>query len=150
MASVNKAILVGHVGNDPVARQFPSGSSYCNFSLATNIRWTNKNTGEPENQTTWHRVVVYQTRLVEIATQYVKRGDLIYVEGTIEKKEYTDNNGIVQKTTDIALRYNGVLNVLTPKADKEPKPEPEPEKPARLDVPVSKEISKGYYEEIPF
>ena len=122
MSSVNEVTLIGRAGNDPVVKTFPNGNEYCYFSLATTETWKNKSTGEPMKDTTWHRVMVYVSGLVQVVERYVKKGSLIYIRGSIEKREYTDQSGAVQRTTDIAMRYGSSLRLLSPKNDGETDP----------------------------
>jgi len=100
MASVNKAILVGHLGRDPEVRHAPSGMAVCNVSLATSSRRKDKSSGETIEDTQWHRVIFYD-RLAEIAGEYLKKGKLVYVEGRLKYGKYTDKDGVERNTTDI-------------------------------------------------
>lgn len=100
MASVNKVILVGNCGRDPEIRYLPSGQAVANVSVATSSRRKDKNTGESIEDTQWHRVTFYD-RLAEIAGEYVKKGQPIYVEGRLKYGKYTDQSGIEKNTVDI-------------------------------------------------
>jgi single-strand DNA-binding protein len=100
MASVNKVILVGNCGRDPEIRYLPSGQAVANVSLATSSRRKDKNTGESIEDTQWHRVTFYD-RLAEIAGEYVKKGQPIYVEGRLKYGKYTDKDGVEKNTVDI-------------------------------------------------
>lgn len=100
MASVNKVILMGRVGRDPEVRYTPSGMAICNVSIATSTRRKDKQSGETIEDTQWHRVV-FVDRLAEIAGEYLKKGQLAYVEGRLKYGKYTDKDGIEQRTTDI-------------------------------------------------
>jgi single-strand DNA-binding protein len=100
MASVNKVILVGNCGRDPEIRYLPSGQAVANVSVATSSRRKDKNTGESIENTEWHRVTFYD-RLAEIAGEYVKKGQPIYVEGRLKYGKYTDKDGIEKNTVDI-------------------------------------------------
>ena len=99
MASVNKVILVGNLGRDPEVRYAPSGSAICNVTLATSRQWKDKNSGERQEETEWHRVVFYD-RLAEIAGEYLKKGRSVYIEGRLEYGSY-EKDGIKHYTTDI-------------------------------------------------
>lgn len=92
MASVNKVILIGNVGNDPDIRATPSGETIANFSVATTDQWKDK-AGAKQERTEWHRVVCFR-KLGEIVESYVKKGTSIYVEGRIQSEKYTDKNGV--------------------------------------------------------
>ena len=100
MASVNKVILVGNCGRDPEIRYLPSGQAVANVSVATSSRRKDKNTGESIEDTQWHRVTFYD-RLAEIAGEYVKKGQPIYVEGRLKYGKYTDQAGVEKNTVDI-------------------------------------------------
>ena len=109
MASVNKVILVGNLGRDPETRYLPSGEPVVNLSVATSERWRDKQTGEMREQTEWHRVVFFG-RQAEVAAQYLRKGSLVYVEGSIRTRKWTDQNGQERYTTEIrgdALRMLG-------------------------------------------
>ena len=98
--SVNKVILVGNLGRDPEVRYAPSGSAICNIALATSRNWKNKETGERQEETEWHRVVFFD-RLAEIAGEYLKKGRPVYVEGRLKTRKYTDKDGVEKYATDI-------------------------------------------------
>jgi len=100
MASVNKVILLGNCGRDPEIRYLPSGQAVANVSVATSSRRKDKNTGESIEDTQWHRVTFYD-RLAEIAGEYVKKGQPIYVEGRLKYGKYTDKDGVEKNTVDI-------------------------------------------------
>ncbi|MEY3146329.1 MAG: hypothetical protein RL342_2000 [Pseudomonadota bacterium] len=100
MASVNKVILVGNCGRDPEIRYLPSGQAVANVSVATSTRRKDKNSGESIEDTQWHRVTFYD-RLAEIAGEYVKKGQPIYVEGRLKYGKYTDQAGVEKNTVDI-------------------------------------------------
>lgn len=100
MMGVNRVTLLGNVGQDPVVRAMPSGTSVANISLATGERWTDKQTGEKREATEWHRIVFFD-RLAEIVSQYVKKGAPIYVEGKIRTRKYTDKSGVERYATEI-------------------------------------------------
>jgi single-strand DNA-binding protein len=99
MASVNKVILVGNLGRDPELRYTPGGTPVANFTLATNERWTDP-TGEKKERTEWHRIVVWGKQ-AEIAGEYLRKGRQVYVEGSIQTREWTDRDGNKRTTTEI-------------------------------------------------
>ncbi|MED5620746.1 single-stranded DNA-binding protein [Ideonella sp. BN130291] len=99
MASVNKVILIGNLGRDPEVRYTPSGSAVCNVSVATTRNWKNKDSGERQEETEWHRVVFYD-RLAEIAGEYLKKGRPVYVEGRLKTRKW-QKDGADQYTTEI-------------------------------------------------
>ena len=100
MASVNKVILLGNCGRDPEIRYLPSGQAVANISIATSTRRKDKNTGESVEDTQWHRVTFYD-RLAEIAGEYVRKGQPVYIEGRLKYGKYTDQAGVEKNTVDI-------------------------------------------------
>ncbi len=100
MASVNKVILLGNLGRDPETRYMPNGEAVTNISIATSERWKDKQTGEQQEKTEWHRITFYR-RLAEIAGEYLKKGSSIYVEGKLETRKWTDKDGKDRYTTEI-------------------------------------------------
>ncbi len=100
MASVNKVILIGNLGRDPEVRYTPNGNAVCNVSVATTRQWKNKDSGERQEETEWHRVVFYD-RLAEIAGEYLKKGRSVYVEGRLKTRKWQDKEGKDQYTTEI-------------------------------------------------
>ncbi|WP_435931367.1 single-stranded DNA-binding protein [Moraxella bovoculi] len=100
MSSVNKVIIVGRLGNDPEVRQFQNGGGVTNISVATSERWTDKNNGERKEQTEWHRISLFN-RLGEIAAQYLRKGSMVYIEGSLQTRKYTDQQGIERYSTEI-------------------------------------------------
>lgn len=100
MSSVNKVILLGRLGRDPEVRYAPSGSAIANLSLATSRSWKDKNSGEKVEETEWHRVVFYD-RLAEVVGEYAKKGGLLYVEGRLKTRKWTDKDGVEKYTTEI-------------------------------------------------
>ena len=100
MAGVNKVIILGNLGNDPEVRYMPNGEPVANISIATSETWNDKNTGEKRERTEWHRVVAYR-RTAEIIGQYTRKGSKLYVEGKLQTRKWTDNNGVDRYTTEI-------------------------------------------------
>ncbi|WP_284618300.1 single-stranded DNA-binding protein [Aquabacterium humicola] len=100
MASVNKVILVGNLGRDPEVRYTPNGSAVCNFSIATTRNWKNKESGERQEETEWHRIVLFD-RLAEVAGEYLKKGRSVYIEGRLRTRKWTDKDGIEKYTTEV-------------------------------------------------
>lgn len=97
---VNKVILIGNLGGDPETRYMPSGGAVTNVSLATSESWKDKQTGEMQDRTEWHRVVFFN-RLAEIAGEYLRKGSKLYVEGSLRTRKWTDQNGVERYTTEI-------------------------------------------------
>jgi len=100
MASVNKAIIVGHLGRDPETRYSPDGAAICNISVATSEQWKDKASGEKQERTEWHRIAFFN-RLAEIAGEYLKKGSLVYIEGKIHTRKWQDKEGQDRYTTEI-------------------------------------------------
>ena len=100
MASVNKVILIGNLGKDPELRYNPSGVAFCTISLATTRNWKNRESGEKQEETEWHRVV-FNDKLAEIVGQYCKKGKPLYVEGRLRTRKWTDKEGREVYTTEI-------------------------------------------------
>jgi single-strand DNA-binding protein len=97
---INKVILVGHLGQDPEVKYMPSGSAVANVSIATTESWKDKNSGEKQEKTEWHRVVFF-ARLAEIVGEYLRKGSQIYVEGRLQTRKWQDKNGQERQTTEI-------------------------------------------------
>ncbi|MEE8614319.1 MAG: single-stranded DNA-binding protein [Roseateles sp.] len=108
MASVNKVILIGNVGKDPEIRYNPSGGAWCTLSLATTRNWKNRETGERQEETEWHRVV-FNDRLAEIVGEYVKKGRPLYVEGRLKTRKWQDKEGRDTYTTEIIAQEMQLL-----------------------------------------
>jgi len=111
--SVNKVILVGNLGRDPEVRSMQSGDKVVNLSVATSESWKDKSTGERKDKTEWHRVVVFNQGLVNVCENYLKKGSKIYIEGQLETRKWTDQNGQEKYSTEVVLRpYRGELTML--------------------------------------
>jgi single-strand DNA-binding protein len=100
MASLNKVQIIGNLGRDPEVRYTPNGNAVCNVSVASTRQWKNKDSGEKQEETEWHRVVFYD-RLAEIAGEYLKKGRSVYVEGRLKTRKWQDKEGKDQYTTEI-------------------------------------------------
>ena len=111
--SVNKVILVGNLGRDPEIRSFQNGGRVANLSVATSENWRDKATGERKERTEWHRVAIFNDRLVEVAEKYLKKGAKVYIEGQLETRKWTDQSGQEKYTTEVVLRqFRGELTML--------------------------------------
>lgn len=115
MATVNKMILVGHLGRDPETRHMPNGDAVCTVSVATSETWKDKTTGERKEATEWHRVIFFG-RLAEIADQYLHKGAAIYVEGSLRTRKWTDKSGVERYSTEIRA---DMMKMLGGKGDEE-------------------------------
>ena len=113
MAGVNKVILVGNLGRDPEVRTFSNGGKVCNLRIATSETWRDKQTGERKERTEWHSVAILNENLAKIAEQYLKKGSTVYIEGQLETRKWTDQQGQERYTTEVVLRpYRGELTLL--------------------------------------
>ena len=100
MAGVNKVILIGRLGRDPEVRYTPSGTAVANFSIATSEEWKDKNTGEKQERTEWHKIVAWR-RLGEICGEYLHKGSQVYIEGRLQTKSWEDRDGNTRYTTEV-------------------------------------------------
>jgi single-strand DNA-binding protein len=105
---VNKVILVGNLGKDPEVRYMPNGNAVANITLATSESWKDKQTGEQQEKTEWHRVVMFR-RLGEIAGEYLKKGSQVYIEGKLQTRKWQDNSGNDRYTTEIVANEMQML-----------------------------------------
>ncbi len=113
MSSVNKVILVGHLGKDPEARSFQNGGEIVNMSLATSERWKDRASGEQKERTEWHNIVILNDGLVKIAKQYLRKGAKVYIEGALRTRKWQDKDGIDRYSTEIVLgAFNSTLVLL--------------------------------------
>ncbi len=111
--SVNKVILVGNLGKDPEVRRMQDGRPVVNLSVATSESWRDKATGERKEKTEWHRVVIFNEGLAKIAEQYLKKGSKIYLEGQLQTRKWTDQQGVDKYSTEVVLQgFNSALTML--------------------------------------
>ncbi|GAB6053180.1 single-stranded DNA-binding protein [Magnetospira thiophila] len=111
--SVNKVILVGNLGRDPEVRFAQNGSKIVNVSVATSESWKDKQTGDRKEKTEWHRVVIFNERLADVAEKFLRKGSKVYVEGSLQTRKWTGNDGVEKYTTEIVLdRFRGELTML--------------------------------------
>jgi single-strand DNA-binding protein len=116
--SVNKVILVGNLGRDPEVRHTQSGDKIVHLSVATSERWRDRNSGENRERTEWHRVVIFNDRLGEIAEKYLAKGRTVYLEGQLQTRKWTDQSGQEKYTTEVVLqRFRGELTLLGGRGD---------------------------------
>jgi len=119
--SLNKAILIGHLGRDPEVRYTPNGTAVANFSLATSERWTD-NSGDKKERTEWHRIVAFG-KLGEICGEYLSKGRQVYIEGRIQTRDWEDKEGVKRYTTEIVA--NQMLMLGGNKTEGSPKSAPD-------------------------
>ena len=111
--SVNKVILIGNLGRDPEVRHLPEGGKIVHLSIATSESWKDKATGERKDKTEWHRVVIFNDKLSEVAEKYLHKGSKVYLEGQLQTRKWTDNQGQEKYTTEVVLaRYRGELTMI--------------------------------------
>lgn len=108
---VNKVILVGHLGQDPEVRYMPNGGAVANLTLATSETWRDKEDGEMRENTEWHRVVVFG-KLAEIASEYLRKGALVYIEGQLRTRKWADQSGQDRYTTEVVVNVGGTMQML--------------------------------------
>jgi len=111
--SVNKVILVGNLGKDPEVRRMTSGDPVVNLSIATSESWRDKASGERKEKTEWHRVVIFNKNLADVAEKYLKKGAKVYVEGQLQTRKWTDKDGAEKYSTEVVLQnFRGELTML--------------------------------------
>lgn len=111
--SVNKVILVGNLGKDPEIRSMQSGGKVCNLSIATSESWNDKASGERREKTEWHRVVIFDDRLADVCERFLRKGRKVYVEGQLQTRKWTDQQGQERYSTEVVLqRFRGELQIL--------------------------------------
>jgi single-strand DNA-binding protein len=111
--SVNKVILVGNLGRDPEVRRTNNGDPIVNLRIATSETWKDKATGERKEKTEWHQVVIFNENLGRVAEQYLKKGSKVYIEGQLQTRKWTDQQGVEKYSTEIVLqRFRGDLTIL--------------------------------------
>jgi single-strand DNA-binding protein len=111
--SVNKVILIGNLGKDPEVRRLNSGEPVVNLRIATSENWRDKQSGERKEKTEWHSVVIFNENLAKVAEQYLKKGSTVYIEGQLQTRKWTDQQGVEKYTTEVVLqRFRGELTML--------------------------------------
>ena len=116
--SVNKVILIGNLGADPEIRRTQDGRPIANLRLATSENWRDKATGERKEKTEWHRVVIFSEGLAKVAEQYLKKGAKVYIEGALQTRKWTDQQGVEKYSTEIVLqKFRGELTMLDGKGE---------------------------------
>jgi len=116
--SVNKVILVGNLGKDPETRRMTSGDPIVNLSVATSETWRDKSSGERKEKTEWHRVVIFNKNLADVAEKYLRKGSKVYLEGALQTRKWTDKDGHERYSTEVVLQnFNGTLVMLDGKGE---------------------------------
>jgi single-strand DNA-binding protein len=158
--SVNKVILVGNLGRDPEVRYSQDGNKIVNFSMATSESWRDKASGERREKTEWHRIVIFNERLADVAERFLRKGSKVYVEGALQTRKWTGNDGHERYTTEVVLsRFRGELTMLDTRGGGPPAQEaasegegspPAPADAASGDAPGAKSGRGDLDDEIPF
>jgi single-strand DNA-binding protein len=118
--SVNKVILVGNLGRDPEIRTLNSGDRVANLRIATSETWRDKASGERKEKTEWHQVVIFNEPLVKVAENYLKKGSTVYIEGALQTRKWTDQQGVEKYSTEIVLqKFRGELTMLGGRGDRD-------------------------------
>ncbi|MEE9159406.1 MAG: single-stranded DNA-binding protein [Gammaproteobacteria bacterium] len=144
---INKVILIGNLGNDPETRYTPSGSAVATVSLATSASWRDKETGDQQERTEWHRIVFFG-RLAEIVGEYLRKGSQIYVEGRLQTRKWQDNEGKDRYTTEIVaneMQMLGSRSGGTAPVEKAPPPKEE-----KKTEPAESAAADEFDDDIPF
>ncbi|WP_428378116.1 single-stranded DNA-binding protein [Lichenicoccus sp.] len=111
--SVNKVILIGNLGKDPEVRNAQNGTKIVTFTLATSETWNDKASGERKEKTEWHRVVVFNERIADVAERFLKKGRKVFVEGSLQTRKWTDQSGVEKFTTEVVIdRFRGELVLI--------------------------------------
>ncbi|WP_078122165.1 single-stranded DNA-binding protein [Thiosocius teredinicola] len=144
---VNKVILIGNLGQDPEVRYMPNGGAVCNITVATSETWKDKNTGENQEKTEWHRVVMFR-KLAEIAGEYLKKGSKVYLEGRLQTRKWQDQQGQDRYTTEIIADQMQMLDSRGGSADFAPSQGSRSSAPASQ--PQAAPMDNGFEDDIPF
>ena len=145
---VNKVILIGNLGQDPEVRYMPNGNAVCNITVATSENWKDKNTGENQERTEWHRVVMFR-RLAEVAGEYLKKGSKVYIEGKLQTRKWQDQQGQDRYTTEIIADDMQMLDSRGGSADFAPS-QPRASGAQSKPQPQAAPMDNGFEDDIPF
>jgi single-strand DNA-binding protein len=111
--SVNKVILIGNLGRDPEVRHAQDGTKIVTLNVATSESWKDRNSGERKEKTEWHRVVIFNDRVADVAERYLKKGSKVYIEGALQTRKWTDQSGAEKYTTEVVIgKFKGELTLL--------------------------------------
>jgi len=142
MAGINKVILIGNLGAKPELKYSSNGAAITNLSVATSESWTDKNTGQKQEKTEWHRVSVFG-KLAEVISNYCDKGSKVYVEGKLQTRKYQDKSGADRYTTEIIVSgFNGVIQMLDSVNNKS--------NDINSDKPIEPEPVEAWPDEVPF
>lgn len=116
--SLNKVMLIGHLGRDPEVRSFQNGGKVCNLRVATSESWKDRNTGERRERTEWHSVAIFNEATVRFAERYLRKGSKVFIEGRLETRKWQDQAGNDRYSTEVAVRpFSGEVKNLTPRGN---------------------------------
>ena len=154
---INKAIIVGNLGNDPEVKYTASGSAIASLTVATSEEWKDKATGASKVQTEWHRVVLFG-KLAEIAGEYLRKGSQVYIEGQLRTRKWTDNAGVEKYTTEVVVGMNGVMQMIGGKQEGKPQQQsgwgqpqqPSPQRQSKPASPQPNDPPMDFNDDIPF
>ena len=147
---INKAILLGNVGNDPEVKYASNGSAICSLSVATSETWKDKNSGENKTTTEWHKVSLFG-KLAEVSGQYLKKGSKVYIEGKVQTRKWQDKDGQDRYTTEIVVSgFGGVLKMLDSKGENNVGSKPTPTPPVSQDPIAPVPVDDEFGDTIPF
>lgn len=146
---VNKVILVGNLGQDPEVRYMPNGGAVCNITVATSETWKDKNTGENQEKTEWHRVVMFR-RLAEIAGEYLKKGSKVYLEGRLQTRKWQDQQGQDRYTTEIVADQMQMLDSRGGGGSADFAPSQNQSAPQQAPAPSAPPMDNSFEDDIPF
>ena len=142
MSGVNKVIIIGNVGQDPETKYMPSGGAVTNLSIATSESWKDKQTGQPQERTEWHRVVFFN-RLAEIASEYVRKGSKVYVEGSLRTRQW-EQDGVKRYSTEIVASQ---MQMLDSKSGDQQAPQQQQQAPQQQRQPQQSPHANGKYQQ---
>ena len=129
MAGINRVIIIGSLGKDPEVRKTPDGKTISNISVATSETWKDKQTGEQQEKTEWHRIVFFN-RLAEIVSEYLNKGSKVYIEGKLQNRKWQDKEGNDRYTTEIVAREMQMLDARHSRSQLSRTSHQQPQKPA--------------------
>ena len=134
--SVNKVFLIGSLGQDPEVRHTQDGGKIVQLSLATSESWKDKNSGERKTKTEWHRVVVFNERVADLAEKYCRKGSKVCIEGALQTRKWTDKDGADKYTTEVVIgKFKGEMTLLDPRSNDTPARTPAAKPAARSPAP---------------
>lgn len=151
MSSVNKVILIGNLGRDPESRSLQDGSKVVQLTVATSDRWKDRQSGEMKERTEWHRAVIFNDRLAEVAERYLRKGSKVYIEGALQTRKWTDQSGQEKYTTEVVLqKFRGELTILDSRGGDDPASTPAASSTQRQQPATSQRKQQVIDDESPF